>query len=70
MRFEIIDHACPYHLLMLSSSCLLFGRTQSLREEIKLLKAKEEKDAKALEDMVQKVEQNLTRTTVSVWLGR
>ena len=51
--------------VFISFPCLLFFRSQSLREEIKLLKKKEEKDAKALEDMVQKVEQNLTRTTVS-----
>lgn len=40
-------------------------RSKSLQEEVKRLKAKEVADAKALEEMVQKVEENLEVTTVS-----
>ncbi len=40
-------------------------RSNSLEEKIKALKKKESEDAKTLEAIVQKVESNLTTTTVS-----
>ena len=40
-------------------------RSQSLKDEVKLLKEKEAKDTKALDDMIQKVEENLKIATVS-----
>ena len=40
-------------------------RNQKLKDEVKTLKKKEEDDARALEDMVEKVEKNLAVTTVS-----
>ncbi|XP_019849344.1 PREDICTED: uncharacterized protein LOC100634888 [Amphimedon queenslandica] len=39
------------------------GRSQSLKDEVKLLKEKEAKDTKALDDMIQKVEENLKIAT-------
>ena len=47
--------------------CVLSDRrSKSLREEIKALKKKEVKETKALEDMIQKVEENLIAATVSL----
>ena len=40
-------------------------RSKTLKEEVKTLKEKEAKETKALEDMVQKVEENLVTATVS-----
>ena len=45
------------------TSCMC--RNAVLKSKIKVLKKKEAEDAKALEDMVQKVESNLVTTTVS-----
>lgn len=43
-----------------------YYRNRSLKEQLKALRVKEAEDTKALEDMVQKVEENLVATTVSV----
>ena len=42
-----------------------YHRNRSLKEQLKALRVKEAEDMKALEDMVQKVEENLVATTVS-----
>ena len=42
-----------------------YYRNRSLKEQLKALRVKEAEDMKALEDMVQKVEENLVTTTVS-----
>ena len=44
---------------------ILYVRSQSLKDEVRLLKEKEAKDTKALDDMVQKIEENLKIATVS-----
>lgn len=46
-------------------SCCHFHRNHSLKEQLKALRVKEAEDMKALEDMVQRVEENLVATTVS-----
>ena len=54
---------CDYrHILM---DTIIFLRNKTLREQLKVLKKKDAEDTKALEDMVQKVEENLVTTTVS-----
>ena len=47
------------------SVCLSAIRSSLLKEEMKVLKEKEDKETKALEDLVQKVEKNLATATVS-----
>ena len=53
------------HYIQLSFSCCRFHRNHSLKEQLKALRVKEAEDMKALEDMVQRVEENLVTTTVS-----
>lgn len=48
---------------------ILYVRSQSLKDEVRLLKEKEAKDTKALDDMVQKIEENLKIATVSMQLS-
>ena len=56
-----VDNCC----IQLSFSCCRFHRNNSLKEQLKALRVKEAEDMKALEDMVQRVEENLVATTVS-----
>ena len=53
------------HIICCSSIVINYNRNRSLKEQLKALRVKEAEDMKALEDMVQKVEENLVATTVS-----
>ena len=46
-------------------SVIITNRSSLLKEEMKVLKEKEDKETKALENLVQKVEKNLETATVS-----
>ena len=66
MLISLTKNNCIFSIgLSVCLSGIIANRSSLLKEEMKVLKEKEDKETKALENLVQKVEKNLETATVS-----